>query len=254
MADRSERILALLEQRGEVRVGSLSESFGVSAVTIRKDLEQLENRRLLKRTRGGAVPPTPAVEGEFSERMRVDSRAKKAIAVAAAALVHDGDVIAFDTSSTAHFIARELLDRRDLVVITQSIPTATLFFERSQATVIMPGGILRRETSGLVGTRMEHVAGRGRISKGFFGVSGVTRELGLLELGLDEAESKRVLADACDEVYGVFASAKLSGFGFHSFVAPTGIAALITDDALPEAEVVAWAAAGVDVVRAPSVR
>lgn len=251
MNERETRILELLEQDGTVQVTNLAEVLAVSAVTIRKDLEALEQRRLLKRIRGGATRPQPNVEGEFPERLAVSSRAKKAVALAAAELIQDGDTVAFDTSSTAHFIAREVLDRRDLVVITQSLPTATLFFEMSNAQVIMPGGILRRESSGLVGTRPEHLAGRGRIAKGFFGVTGLSTIGGLLELGLDESESKRVLAEACDTIYGVLASDKASGFGFHSFCPVESVTGLITDEDFPESDAAEWRAAGVDVQLAP---
>ena len=254
MNERETRILEVLEEHGSVQVVSLAEELAVSAVTVRKDLESLEQRRLLKRIRGGATRPAPNVEGEFPERIAVAARAKKAVAVAAAELIQDGDTVAFDTSSTAHFIAREVLDRRDLVVITQSIPTATLFFERSSAQVIMPGGILRRESSGLVGTRPEHLAGRGRIAKGFFGVTGLSTLGGLLELGLDESESKRVVAEACDQIYGVFASDKAGGFGFHSFCPVDAVTGLITDEGFPASDVAEWEAAGVNVRVAPLAR
>lgn len=247
MNDREARILEALEEHGTVMVTWLADEFQVSAVTIRKDLEALESRRLVKRVRGGATRPSPMVEGEFPERLAVASRAKRAIAIEAAKLVVDGDTVAFDTSSTAHFIAREILGRKNLVVITQSIPTATLFLEQSDAQVIMPGGILRRESSGLVGTRPEHLVGRGRISKGFFGVTGLSTQGGLLELGLDESESKRVLAEACKRVYGVFASDKADGFGFHSFCPADKVAGLITDSGIAADDVREWTDLGVPV-------
>ena len=247
MNDRETRILEALEEQGTVTVTSLVDALAVSAVTIRKDLEALESRRLLKRIRGGATRPSPMVEGEFPERLAVASRAKRAVAIEAAKLVIDGDTVAFDTSSTAHFVAREILDRKNLVIITQSIPTAALFLEQSDAQVIMPGGILRRESSGLVGTRPEHLVGRGRISKGFFGVTGLSPQGGLLELGLDESESKRVLAEACKRVYGIFASEKVDGFGFHSFCPVDRVTALITDSGIAPDDVKQWTDLGVPV-------
>ena len=247
MNDRETRILEALEEQGTVTVTSLVDALAVSAVTIRKDLEALESRRLLKRIRGGATRPSPMVEGEFPERLAVASRAKRAVAIEAAKLVIDGDTVAFDTSSTAHFVAREILDRKNLVIITQSIPTAALFLEQSDAQVIMPGGILRRESSGLVGTRPEHLVGRGRISKGFFGVTGLSPQGGLLELGLDESESKRVLAEACKRVYGIFASEKVDGFGFHSFCPVDRVTALITDSGIAPEDVKQWTDLGVPV-------
>ncbi|MFT3797455.1 MAG: DeoR/GlpR family DNA-binding transcription regulator [Microbacterium sp.] len=246
MRQREIRIMELLDERGEVRVDELAEMLDVSTVTVRKDLERLEAGGQLVRTRGGAVGATFR-EGEFHKRLRVDVASKQAVATLAAQLVSDGDVVAFDTSSTAYFVAREVVDRQDLVVVTPSLQIATLFLSRSTARIIMPGGIVRRESSGLVGASPDQLTGLGRITKGFFGITGLSPERGLLEFAPEESITKRMLVDACAEVHAVFASDKAAGFGFHAFCPPEAITSLVTDDRLDPDVAAMWQARGVEV-------
>src|SRR5690606_35902948 len=122
---REELILAELDSAGRVTVNDLANRFGVSPVTVRKDLDLLEQRSLLRRVRGGAVAASARDEGAVETRLRADAPAKQAIAAAAASLVEDGDVIALDSSTTSNYLARELLSRTGLMVVTTSLPTAT---------------------------------------------------------------------------------------------------------------------------------
>ena len=251
MTTRDQRILDALDARGSVHVNTLAEELGVSSVTIRKDLRELEQQRLLHRTRGGARPPHPQGEGAFTERMHVDARAKRAIAVEAANRVSDGDVIALDTSTTTHHLAGQLLRRRGLVVVTSSLPTAMLFHTRSDARVVMPGGVLRRESAGLVGSMDNALTDRGRVMTTFVGTFGLSPTAGLMELSPEEAEAKKILIQAAAAVIGVFAATKITGFGLYPFAQPGELTELITDSAAGEEFVHEWTAAGVPVTRAP---
>lgn len=246
---REEGILLELNSSGRVLVNDLVEQFGVSAVTIRKDLDSLEQRSLLRRVRGGAVVSSAGDEGAFSERLRQDSNAKRALARNAAALVSDGDVIAIDSSTTCYYLAQEILDRRDLMVVTYGMRVASLFMDHSSATVIMPGGVLRRASGSLIGAFANVLEGRGRITTGFFGLATLSTHLGLLELSSEEAATKKSLVSACDSVYGLFTSSKIGGFGLHSFAEPAEISGLFTDEHADDQFVADWAAHGVPVTR-----
>src|SRR5918999_537349 len=112
--DRHHEVMRLLEDAGRVSVPELAERFGVSVVTIRKDLERLERLRLLRRVRGGAVPAPSPDEGAFELRLNVHVAEKTAIAKEAARMVRDGDAIAVDGSTTCYYLIKELLDRRGL--------------------------------------------------------------------------------------------------------------------------------------------
>lgn len=251
MVDREARIMSALEAHGAVSVADLARDLGVSEVTIRKDLDALERRSLLRRTHGGALPPERGDEGAFSERMRRASDAKRAIAQRAAELVEDGDVIALDTSTTAFHLAQELLRKQGLVVITQSLQAALLLAERSTFRIIMPGGTLRRESSGLVGSIGDAFEGRGRIRRAFVGVVGLSTERGLLELATDEAVSKEALVSASDEVHALLDATKTTGFAMHAFAAPHEVTSIITDERASDDFARQWEAIGARVDRVP---
>jgi DeoR/GlpR family transcriptional regulator of sugar metabolism len=249
--DREQAILLELEGAGRVTVNDLAQRFGVSRVTVRKDLDGFERRGLLRRIRGGAVGIESSDEGAWSMRVRHSSEAKQAIARAVAPLIHHGDVIAMDASTTCYYLARELVDRRNLVVITNGLRTATLLMEQSTAMVVLPGGVLRRSAESMVGPIGDLLTGRGRISKGFFGLVGLSPQLGLMEVSIDEAQTKSFMAAACDEVYGLFDSSKAGRFAVHPFAPAADVHALYTDDAIPAEVAAAWAPLDVRVHAVP---
>jgi DeoR/GlpR family transcriptional regulator of sugar metabolism len=248
---RAEVIFERLEDFGQVTVAELVARFAVSAVTVRKDLEALEQRSMLRRVRGGAVSISTSDEGAFAMRLRQSKAAKLAIAKNAAAIVRDGDVLAMDASTSVYFLAERLLSRRDLMVVTNGLKTALLLTEHSTATVLMPGGTIRRASESLVGPLADVLASRGRIDKGFFGVKGVSVAHGLMELAIEEAQSKKYLADACKEVYGIFDSTKVGRFGLYSFAGTESVTALYTDDRMLASDQNAWQAAGVEIRTIP---
>lgn len=244
---REEAILGALDEHGRVEVNELASRFGVSAVTIRKDLDALERRSLLRRVRGGAVVAAPVDEGSFADRLRRNAVAKKAIARMAAGMVADGDVIAVDSSTTGYFLMLELLAKRDLIVITNSLRGATLLSEESNATVLVPGGIVRRASNSTSGPIGDVLTGRGRVRLGFFGVAGLSPRNGLMEISSSEAESKRAMAEACDGVYGILDASKEGAFGLHPFSPPTTITAILTSTGVTDRFIDEWSAIGVDV-------
>lgn len=244
---REHAILDALSADGRVAVNDLAVQFGVSTVTVRKDLDGLERRSMLRRVRGGAVSVGAGDEGTFEVRLRHQRGVKQSIARTVAPLVENGDVVALDSSTTCYHLAEELVQRRDLVVVTNALRVAVLMMEQSTAMVLMPGGVLRRSAGSLVGPIGDVLTGRGRITKGFFGAVALSPVHGLLELSAEEAYTKQFLVRACDKVYGVFDSSKATGFGIHSFAAVAEIDGLFTDDAVGPDVVKEWAAQGVPV-------
>jgi DeoR family transcriptional regulator of aga operon len=232
--DRHHEVIRLLEATGRVTVPDLAERFGVSKVTVRKDLETLERRHLLRRVRGGAVSAPSPDEGSFEIRLQLQVPEKLAI----------------DGSSTSYYVVKELLARRGLVVVTNGLPAAEALVE-SDATVVMPGGTLRRSSWALVGDMGATLAGRGRLACGFFGLRGLSPDLGLLELSPDETAVKRRLVALCTEVYGLFDSSKVGRFALHPFVETSAVTRLITDAGTSDEEAMAWKAVGVPVQRVP---
>lgn len=198
---RRDRTLAILHEREFVRVTDLSRRFGVSEVTVRADLDALEARGGLRRVRGGAVPRTAApVERPFEEAEVVAADQKRAIAHAAAALVHDGDTIVLDVGTTTSAIARALAARDDLTdvtVFTSSLAIAlTLEAASPRLTVVVTGGTLRPEQHSLVQPLGGLVLASINASLAFVGCSGVDTERGVTDIDLPETEIKRLILRA----------------------------------------------------------
>ncbi|GAA4900942.1 aga operon transcriptional regulator AgaR [Tessaracoccus lubricantis] len=242
-AERRESIHRALERLGRATVADLAREFGVSTVTIRKDLDALERRGLLTRIHGGATRTTLKDEGSFPFRLMDAAEHKRDIARRAARLVHSGDTIALDSSSTCHYLARELLELRDLTVITYSLATASLLLDGSSATVFLLGGQLRRSSRA---TTLIHVDGvNDRIDMGFFGAHGASYEEGLAEISMEEADSKRALTPRCNRLYALVDSSKFGATSYHVWLPAQRVTGLITDGEAPAAQVERWRDLGV---------
>jgi DeoR/GlpR family transcriptional regulator of sugar metabolism len=113
--------------------------------------------------------------------------------------------------------------------------------------VLVLGGVLRRSAGSLGGPIGDVLSSRGRIAKGFFGLVGLSVVHGLMDISAEEAQTKHVMAAACDEVHGLFDSSKITGFGLHPFAGSERVAALWTDDEAPAGFVTEWRDQGVAV-------
>jgi DeoR/GlpR family transcriptional regulator of sugar metabolism len=253
--ERMRRVLELLETRDVVTVADLARAFDVSEVTVRNDLGILARQGLVARIRGGArALQRGQSEVAFDVRLRVEEEAKRAIARAAAAMVGDGEAVALDSSTTAFYIALELREKRELVVVTNGLRIASALADAPGVSVIVPGGVLRFAAMSLVGDFASSVLRSTRIGRGFFGARGISADRGLMDLNPDEVKIKREMADACERVVGVFDHTKWRRSALFTFVPPQRIDAIVTDAAAPADLVQEWRDRKVEVVTASSDR
>ena len=247
--DRMDAVLRLLEARDSVQVAELAELFSISEVTVRSDLATLAKQGLVARVRGGvrAIRQGNAEVG-FDLRLRLEVERKRAIARAAAAMVEEGDAVALDSSTTAYYLALELRGKRELVVVTNGLLVATALADAPGITVLVTGGVLRLSAMSLVGDLGTDVLRTTRINKGFLGARGISLERGLMDLSPDEVRIKQEMADACEQVYGIFDGSKWHRSALLAFVMAEDLAGIITDSSAPAAEVEAWREAGVEVM------
>jgi DeoR/GlpR family transcriptional regulator of sugar metabolism len=251
-SDRMDRVLELLETRDAVTVTELAHAFAVSEVTVRNDLGLLARQGLVARIRGGArALQRGQSEVAFDVRLRVQDKAKRAIARAAAGLVVDGEAIALDSSTTAFYIALELRDKKELVVVTNGLRVAMALADAPGVSVIVPGGLLRLPAMSLVGDFASGVLRTTSIGKGFFGARGVSLERGLMDLNPEEVRIKSEMADVCERVIGVFDNTKWRRSALLSFVPTPRVGAIVTDGLAPPELLQEWRARGVEVVAAP---
>ncbi|MFN2231343.1 MAG: DeoR/GlpR family DNA-binding transcription regulator [Anaerolineae bacterium] len=246
--ERQAKILTLLQAQRRVSVSSLSERFGVSAVTIRNDLSELERRGELVRTHGGAIlTDRDDVELAFSLRSQLYSEQKAAIGEAAATLIGDSEAIVIDASTTALQVARHIGSRRELTVVTNSLMVAYELASVDGITVVITGGILRPVSYSLVGEIGTGVLSQFHISKGFFGAKGLTLAEGLTDADSFEVRFKRALVTACKEVIAVVDSSKWGQVATASFAAIGQVSRIFTDPGAPAEMVQALQERGVEV-------
>jgi DeoR/GlpR family transcriptional regulator of sugar metabolism len=248
-SERMEQVLRLLETRDYVQVAELSQSFAVSEVTVRSDLTELARQGLVARNRGGvrALQHGRSEDG-VDLRLRLEVDRKRAIARAAAAMVDEGEAVALDASTTAYYLALELRSKRELVVVTNGLLVATALADAPGITVLVTGGMLRMSAMSVVGDFGADVLRTTRINKGFLGARGLSLSRGLMDLNPDEVRIKQEMADACEQVYGIFDGTKWHRSALLAFVSVEELAGIITDSSAPTVEVEAWRAAGVNVM------
>jgi len=195
---RQDRIESLVQERGFARVADLARRFEVSTVTVRTDLQSLEERGAVRRIRGGAVPPTVVTSEQPFEAAEQELAPEKArIAAHAARLVGDGDTILLDVGTTTTAIARALLartDLRDITVFTNALNVALeLEGAGPRISVVVTGGTLRPLQHSLVNPLATVILERLRASIAFIGCNGVDAARGVTNVNLPEAEVKRAM-------------------------------------------------------------
>ncbi len=254
--ERQEEIARLIQDLGRVRVADLAARFGVSSVTIRKDLLVLEGEARLVRTHGGAIAPRvgnrPEPAFEVRERLQRDEKAR--IGEAASALINDGDSVVFDASTTALYVARHLKSRDDwhqLTVITNSIRIALELAGHPGITVLMLGGRVRVEALSVIGPLGDGVFRRVNVQKAFVGAVGLTMDAGLSDAMEEEAQIKRSMVTAAREVYALVDHTKWGRTASATFCRIDRLTAVITDVAAPADMVAEIEQVGVRVVRVP---
>ncbi len=249
--ERQEHIVRIVEEHGRARVSELAAQFGVSAVTIRKDLFVLETGQRLVRTHGGAIAnDRTRAELSFEIRERLQSDEKERIGAAGAALVQDGESIVMDASTTALAIARHLKSRQDwsqVTVITNGLRIASELAGQPGITVLMLGGRVRWEALSVVGQLGDGLFSRINVQKAFVGAAGFTLESGLADATEEEALMKRAMVNAAREVIGIIDHTKWGRTAFATFCPTDKITVMLTDDHAPDPLVRALAFRGVDV-------
>ncbi|MCS7460551.1 DeoR/GlpR family DNA-binding transcription regulator [Paenibacillus doosanensis] len=215
VAERYEKIVSLVNQRGAVRVSELSELFQVTEETIRRDLDRLEQAGRLTRSHGGAVSIKDDQQPEipYFEREIAYAEEKKRIAQAAIERIGERDRILLDASSTAWYMAAEVPDL-PLTVLTNSIKVATELSNKEKIEVISTGGRLAQRSLSFVGPLAERSLDTYHVDKVFLSCKGVHLDRGISESNELQARIKERMIGIADEVILLVDSSK---FGVQSF-------------------------------------
>lgn len=244
---RKQAILTALQRDGQVVAKTLSEIFGVSEDTLRRDLRELAAEGLLQRVHGGALPVSAAV-GNFVQRQQIGADAKQAIAARAAGLIVPGQVVILDGGTTCVQLARYLPPTLAITVVTHSPSVAVALVAHPLVEVILIGGRLFKHSVVTVGAATVEAMAHVRADAYFMGVTGVHPTAGLSTGDLEEAYVKRALAARAAEVI-VLASSEKLGAASPYVIADIDVATtIVVDDSAPAELLDALRAQGVTVL------
>ncbi|MDR1251468.1 MAG: DeoR/GlpR family DNA-binding transcription regulator [Treponema sp.] len=229
--ERQNVILDILKKDKAVTISKLSEFLSTSATNIRRDLEKMEKKRLVKRTYGGAVLVEEGFNVEIPLAVReVEHREiKNRIARTAARLVGDDDTVFIDASTTTKEMTNFFRDKINLTVITNGIRTITDLAEAENVTVYGLPGKLRKRALSLVGSQAESRISDYWASKLFFSCTGLCIGHGAMDYSDEEAEIRKKMMDTCQKIILLCDHTKFGFPAFYRICSFSQIDVLITD-------------------------
>ena len=248
-AGRRHEICQRLAASGEVTIASLAAHLDVSEMTIRRDLDALEEQGQLRKVRGGAISVVSrSYEPPFAVRQLADQATKQAIGRAAARLVDDGDTVIIDVGTTTLEFARNLKGRRGITVVTPSIPVAMELGNEAEIRVLVTGGMLRPGEFSLIGGVAEAMFTNVNCDVVFLGVAGIQAERGLTEYNHYDALVKRAALNAARRCVVLADRSKLDRVTFYSVTPMASVDVLVTDAGVGDRGFEAIRAAGVEII------
>lgn len=251
-ADRHNRILQVVRDKGSVEVQEIGSLLGVSRVTARRDLDTLAARGLIVRTRGGAtlVGLGTSFEPTYYVKRRLNHEAKVRIGQAAAQLVGDGETLILDSGTTSFEMIPELKKRRNLTVITNDLMIAVELSTNSDVSVVMTGGAVRNNLYSTRGTLTLEVLRHLHVNKAFLTADAVDLERGVTNATIEGASLKQAVVAAGEEVVLLADSSKFGRRSLAEVCSIEAIHTIITDDGLSPEKADAIRAKGIQVTLA----
>lgn len=235
--ERLQEICKYVQSNTRASVRRLCRVFDVSESTIRRDLTELEKRRMLKRTHGGAVClESVGLEPTYVEKQDRYQAEKQRIAARAAELIEDGDSVLIDSGTTTLYLAPYLTKFKKLTVVTNSINLMQQLIACAGITLICVGGTLRPNTMALVGPIAEINLGRMRLDKAFIATNGMDAAMGLSTPNLLEAATKEKMIAVSEQVYVLADHSKIGRVFFARFGSAADMDGLVTSRMIPEGQ------------------
>ncbi|MCI0920081.1 DeoR/GlpR family DNA-binding transcription regulator [Sphingobacterium rhinopitheci] len=229
--ERHQYIIKEINDKGHVSVIELCESLHVSSVTIRKDLQFLEDSRLLYRTHGGATSTNPyQTDRPVNEKAKIYESEKVLIGRAGALLVDNNDSIIIGSGTTTQFLAREINPQGNLTVVTSALNVTLELLKHQNVEVIQLGGSVRRTSSSVVGQYANSILDNFFCSKFFLGVDGIDLEYGISTTSAQEAILNQKMIDVAQKVIVLADSSKFGRKGFGKIADFANVDVIISDE------------------------
>lgn len=248
MGKRDTRILELLGSAGSMEVAALAESLGVSQVTVRKDLDELQGLGIVRREHGLARLRSP---DDVRGRLARHYEEKLAIARCAARMVEDGSTIMVENGSCCALVARTVAERcRDVTIVTNSAFIAGFVRDFPATKVVLLGGELQSDSQVTVGPLVGICARAFHVGLLFIGTDGYQGGGDFANSDLMRAQAVRDMAGQADRVFVVTESEKFGRSGVVSIGLPERPVGVVTDLRIPDAAREELAALGIEVLTA----
>ncbi len=246
---RRTKILEWLQEEGNARVRDLAEAFCVTETTVRQDLERLESEGYVTREHGGAfLKSVPSQVRSLSLHHMINMDVKARIGAAAAKLVSDGETIILDSGSTTTEMARHLVEKSNLNVVTNAINIALMLGAVPSFEVHMPGGQFKAPTLSLSGEKSAAYFDGIFAEKLFLATAAISFEAGLTYPSLQDLYVKRAMCRAASHVYLVADSTKIGKTSFSSLGGIDMLHGIITDAGITDSDRMAFEKIGIEVI------
>ena len=230
--DRTSEILSCLVAQNKVDVSELAQRLGVSQVTVRKDLDELERRGIIKREHGYAILKN---RDDLACRIAYHFDEKMKIARKAAELVKDGETLMIENGSCCALLADVLAEqKKDLTIITNSAYIANYIRSKSVSQIILLGGIYQQESQVLVGPAIRDNARNFFVDHFFIGTDGFSKATGFTNQDQMRAQAVRDMAVQASEVIVLTESEKFGQHGIVPLNIPDKISKVITDEGIDQ--------------------
>ena len=247
--DRQLQILQLLDRQQRISVAELCATFEISEATARRDLENLASQGKLQRVHGGAIVLNQAPpEQPILQRQNEQADEKMRIGQAAAALVQPGETVFLGSGTTVLEAARALRSRRDLTVLTNSLPVVNALAGAEGITVICLGGMLRESELSFIGHITEQALAEVRADKVLLGTRAISLEYGLTHEYLPETMTDRAILKAGQEIIVLADHTKFGRAATVRLAPLESIRTIVTDRQLPREVLEAIQECGLHVV------
>lgn len=229
--DRKKVIIKTLDRDEKVQVRELANELEVSGETIRRDLDRLEKEGMLKKVYGGAVKEKSSLELPFDLKTDIMAHEKRAICKKAAEFVEDGDSIIIGHGTTAVGIVRYLADKKNVTLITPSIPVLLSAMEHFQGKVIFIGGEYEADQKFTSGPLADSALQQLKANKAFVAAGGLSINDGMSDYDLQGANSSRLMMKRAEEAIILAVHTKFGKTTFAQICPLTDIPLIITDRA-----------------------
>ena len=227
---RHEMIMEELIKHGSVYVSDLVKLLDVSAVTIRKDLTELEKSDKLYRSHGKAVLINPYINNRsVNEKEKLATDEKHAIGREAARLITRNDSICIASGTTVHALARNIVPIHKLTVVSASLPVSNILSQHDNIDIVQLGGMLRHSSLSVVGEYASRILDKCFFSKLFLGVDGIDLDFGITTTEMREAALNQKMMDAAQKVIVLADSTKFGRRGFAKIADMDAVDLIITD-------------------------